>query len=141
MVLPVFLQSLAIELAHRGSHPGRSGIERRLRYHFFFHDMFAKVKKFVESCEDCSVFVDKKTKEPIRHHKVPNESWHSVSVDLFGPMPSSKHVVVVQDLGFRFPAAKLVTSTKAEKVIPVLKDIYNAYGNPEQQISDNGPPI
>ena len=141
MVLPDSLQSLAIELAHRGSHPGRSGIERRLRYHFFFHDMFAKVKKFVESCEDCSVFVDKKTKEPIRHHKVPNESWHSVSVDLFGPMPSSKHVVVVQDLGSRFPAAKLVTSTKAEKVIPVLKDIYNAYGNPEQQISDNGPPF
>ena len=141
MVLPESLQSLAIELAHRGSHPGRSGIERRLRYHFFFHNMFDKVKEYVESCDECTLFSDKKTKKSIRHHKVPDSSWQTVSVDLFGPMPSSKHIVVVQDLGSRFPAAKLVSSTKADKVIPVLKDIYNAYGNPEHQISDNGPPF
>ena len=134
MVLPKSLQSLAIELAHRGSHPERSGIERCLRYHFFFHNMFDKVKEYVESCDECSLFSDKKTKEPIRHHKVPNSSWQTVSVDLFGPMPSSKHIVVVQDLGARFPAAKLVSYTKADKVIPVLKDIYKAYGNPEHQI-------
>lgn len=56
-------------------------------------------------------------------------------------MPSNNHVVVVQDLGSRFPAAKLVSSTKVTKVIPALEDIYNAYGNPEIQISDNGPPF
>ena len=71
MVLPTSLQGKSIKLAHRGSHPGRSGIERRLRYHFFFHDMFDKVKDFVESCETCSIFIDKKTKEPIRPHEVP----------------------------------------------------------------------
>ena len=49
-------------------------------------------------------------------------------------MPSNNHVVVVQDLGSRFPAAKLVSSTKVTKVIPALEDIYNAYGNPEIQI-------
>ena len=35
MILPESLQETAIELAHRGAHPGQSGIERRLRYHFF----------------------------------------------------------------------------------------------------------
>ena len=141
MVLPTSLQGKAIELAHRGSHPGRSGMERRLRYHFFFHDMFGKVKDFVESCEICSVFVDKKTKEPIRPHEVPKRCWETVAVDLFGPMPSSKHVVVVQDIGSRFPAAKLVSSTKAEKVIPILDEIYDTLGNPDTQINDNGPPF
>ena len=141
LVLPTSLQPLAIELAHRGSHPGRSGIERRLRYLFFFHNMFSKVKDFVQECDVCSVFVDKKTKEPIRHHQVPNKCWETVALDLFGPMPSSKHVVVLQDLGSKFPAAKLVSSTKAEKVIPALERIYDAYGNPENQISDNGPPF
>ena len=34
MLLPKALQSDAIELAHRGAHPGRSGLARRLRYHF-----------------------------------------------------------------------------------------------------------
>ncbi|MEM7375842.1 MAG: DDE-type integrase/transposase/recombinase, partial [Bacteroidota bacterium] len=141
IVLPESLHKLAIELAHRGSHPGRSGIERRLRFHFFFHEMYNKVKDFVNSCNDCALFVDKKTKEPITSHKVPENSWETVAVDLFGPMPSSKHVVVVQDLGSRYPAAKLVTSTKAEKVIPALTEIYDEYGYPENQISDNGPPF
>ena len=62
-------------------------------------------------------------------------------MDLHGPMPSNKHAVVVQDLGSRFPAAKLVTSTKGDKVIPVLADIYDTFGNPCTQISDNGPPF
>ena len=62
-------------------------------------------------------------------------------MDLFGPMPSHKHVIVVQDLGSRFPAAKLVTSTRSAQVIPALGEIYNTYGNPERQISDIGPPF
>ena len=56
-------------------------------------------------------------------------------------MPSHKHVVVVQDLWSRFPAAKLVTSTRSAQVIPALREICNTYGNPECQISDNGPPF
>ena len=55
-------------------------------------------------------------------------------------MPSSKHIVVVHDLASRYPAGKIMTPTKAEKVLPVLEDIYDTYGNPETQISDNGPP-
>ena len=35
----------------------------------------------------------------------------------------------------------LVSSTRAESVISALKDIYNNYGRPETQISDNDPPF
>ena len=69
------------------------------------------------------------------------KNWEIVAVDLYGPMPSSNHVVVVQDLGSRYPAAKLVSSTRTESVISALQDIYNNYGRPETQISDNGPPF
>ncbi|CAB4041174.1 Transposon Tf2-9 poly [Paramuricea clavata] len=141
IVLPSNLQDTAIRLAHRGAHPGQSGLERRLRYHFFFHNMSKKIEEFVKSCNHCSMFIDKKTKEPIKPHRVPEKCWDTVSVDLFGPMPTSKHVVVVQDLASRFPAAKLVTSTKADKVLPALSEIYATYRNPEVQISDNGPPF
>lgn len=141
IVLPTKLHETAIQLAHKGAHPGQEGLKRRLRYHFFFHGMDKKVEEFVKSCNDCSVFVDKKTKEPIKPHRVPEKCWETVAVDLFGPMPSSKHVVVVHDLASRFPAATLVTSTKADKVIPALEEIYETYGNPDVQISDNGPPF
>ena len=56
-------------------------------------------------------------------------------------MPSSHHVIVVQDIASRYPAAKLVSSTRAEKVLSALSEIYNTYGNPTTQISDNGPPF
>jgi hypothetical protein len=141
MVLPESLQDTAVELAHRGAHPGQTGLARRLRYHFFFHGLQDKVKDFVEKCNDCSLYVDKKTSEPIQHHQIPEKVWDTVAVDLYGPMPSSKHVVVAYDLLSRFPAAKLVSSTKAEKVIPALENIYDTYGNPQTQISDNGPPF
>ena len=45
IILPESLQTVAIELTHQGSHPGQSSMERRLRYHFYFHQMKAKVKK------------------------------------------------------------------------------------------------
>ena len=73
--------------------------------------------------------------------RFPSRNWEKVSVDLYGPMPSSHHIVVVQDLSYRFPAAKLVSSTSADKVIPALAEIYDAYGNPDQQLSDNGSPF
>ena len=56
-------------------------------------------------------------------------------------MPSKKHIVVVQDLASRFSSGKIVTSTKASSVIQALSDIYNNFGNPDQQLSDNGPPF
>lgn len=141
IVLPETLQELAIELAHKGAHPGQSGLIRRLRSHFFFHGMDERVGKFVSQCQMCNMFTNKKTSEPIKAHKIPIKCWEKVSVDLFGPMPSSKHIVVVQDLKSRFPAAKLVPSTSSDKVLPKLNEIYNAYGNPDKQLSDNGPPF
>ena len=141
IILPEKLQMKAIDLAHKCIHPGQSGLARRIRQHFFFHDMNGKIKQYVKECQSCSIFTDKKTKEPIRHHKIPEKCWENVSVDLFGPIPSSKHIVVVQDIKSRYPVAKLVSSTSAEKVVPTLADIYQTYGNPSKQISDNGPPF
>ena len=113
-------------------------MERRLRCHFFFHNMNMKVDQFVKGCKDRKLFTEKKTTEPIRPHSVPCRHWEKVAVDRFGPMPSSNHVVVVQDLASRFPAAKVVSSSKASKVIPALEQIYDAYGKPEKQLSDSG---
>ena len=35
----------------------------------------------------------------------------------------------------------LVKSNNADKVIPALAEIYKNYGNPENQLSENGPPF
>ena len=76
--------------------------------------------------------------QPLR---VPEKAWANVNVDLFGPMPDKRHVLVVQDSLTRFPAAKIVSSTAEKPVIGVLKDIYTNFGNPEKHRTDNGPPF
>ena len=53
MVLPKSLQLAAIKLAHHGSHTRQSGMERRLRSHFFFHDMQQQIKDYIDKCTDC----------------------------------------------------------------------------------------
>ena len=98
IILSSKLQERAIQIAHKEVQPGQGGLKRRLRYHLFFHGMDRKVEEFVKSCNDCNVFVNKKTKKPIKPHRVPERCWETVAMDLFGPMPSSKHVVAVQDL-------------------------------------------
>ena len=47
----------------------------------------------------------------------------------------------MQDLASRYPAAKVVSSSKASNVIPALEQIYDAYVNPVKQLSDNGSPF
>ena len=141
IILPKSLQEDAVQLAHQGSHVGQSGLQRRLRYHFYFHGMNEMVKKHIEECFDCQLFTDKKCSEPLKQHKVPSRCWETVAVDLFGPLPSKNHVVVIQDLASRFPVAKLVKSTSAQNVLPILGETYDLLGNPENQLSDNGPPF
>ena len=63
------------------------------------------------------------------------------SIDLFGPMPDSRHVLVATASVSRFPAAKLVPDTSAKSVIKSLDQIYNDYGQPTSHRSDNGPPF
>ena len=113
IILPEKPQEKAIELAHEFSLPGKSQMERRLRSTFFFHDMQSKVIDYVNTSIDCRISVDKKTVELLAQHRVPTKNWEVVAVDLFGPMLSSNHVIVVQDLGSRYPAEKLVEFHKS----------------------------
>ena len=50
MILPSSLHQKSIILAHQGSHPGVSGIQRHLQSHFFFFDMEKKIEDFVYKC-------------------------------------------------------------------------------------------
>ena len=141
IVLPEALHHLAIKKAHQGAHPGMNGMKRRLRSHFWFPKMDKSIENFVENCEDCQMFTNKRTKQPLIPVVAPKRPWNDVSIDLFGPMPDQKHVVVVLDSASRFPAAKIVPSTGAKPVLKALDQIYTDFGQPSSHRTDNGPPF
>lgn len=141
IVLPGKLCGTALSKAHQGSHPGMNSLKRRIRSHFWMPGLNKAVEKMVKSCPECLLFSSKTTKEPISSQKVPEAAWQNVSVDLFGPMPNNKHVLVVTDNMSRFPAAKMVPSTAAKPVVSALDQIYTDYGEPDSHRTDNGPPF
>ena len=141
IVLPAALQSKAIEKAHQGGHPGMTGLKRRIRMHFWFSGMDTMIESKVQECSGCQLFTNKTTKAQTHAQRCPDKVWEEVNIDLFGPTPNRKHVLVTQDNLSRFPTAATVQSTAAKPVIEALAKIYNDYGNPESHRTDNGPPF
>ena len=141
IILPESLWSLAIDKAHQGGHPGETRMKTRVRSHFWIPKLNELVTVKVKSCMPCQLFTTKGTKEPISPQRTTEGAWEEVSIDLFGPLPDKKHVLVAQDSMSRFPTAALVPSTSATPVIKELDKVYSAYGQPERHRTDNGPPF
>ena len=139
VVLPTSLIDSAVERAHQGGHLGESNLKHRIRTHFWFPNLDEAVRTKVASSKPCQLYTSKITKEPQSMLKGPSSVWDTVALDLFGPLPTGEHVLVVQDILTRYPAVKIVPSTSSSKVIPALNDIYIDYGYPTTHLTDNGP--
>ena len=142
IVLPEAMVKVAIEKAHQGGHPGMTTMKRRLRTHFWCPQLNEKVQEVVKSCKECAMFTPKNRKNPLQPHRLTEfNAWEKLSVDLFGPMPDHRHIIVAQDMVSKFPAAKILNKTDAAHVTSALREFYTAYGTPIIHRTDNGPPF
>ena len=139
IIQPYSLHEKVIPLANNGSHPVENALKLCLRNHFYIKDLDIKISKYIRDCSYCQMFTQKTTRHPIEPNSVPEKCWEETSIDLFVPLPSSHHVLVIQDLPSRYPVAKIVTNAKS--VIPVLRNTYDLFGNSLRKKSDNGPPF
>ena len=141
MLLLKSLQQEAISLAHEGSHQGQDAIKCCLRAHFWFPGMDNAIKLQVENCHKCQITTATPMKAPLTSIPIPKKTWQNILIDLFGPLPDQRHILVVRCNLSRFPDAKIVRSTGAQYVLPALREIYKNLGNPECHKYVNGPPF
>jgi len=142
IVIPESLVEIAIEKAHQGGHPGMTSMKRRLRSHFWCPRLNQRIENMVKSCKECTMFTPKTRKNVMHPHQLKDfNSWEKLSLDLFGPLPDQRHIIVAQDMVSKFPAAKILSKTDAKHVTGALKEFYNAYGTPIIHRTDNGPPF
>ena len=142
IVLPQTMIKTAIMKAHQGGHPGMTTMKRRLRTHFWCPQLNAKVQEMVKDCKECAMFTPKNRKNPLQPHKLEEfNAWEKLSIDLFGPMPDQRHIIVAQDMVSKFPAAKILNKTDGAHVTGALREFYQTYGTPIIHRSDNGPPF
>ncbi|XP_065067526.1 uncharacterized protein K02A2.6-like [Rhopilema esculentum] len=138
IILPESLQKRAIDIAHE-THQGLSRTKALLREKVWFFGIEELVKKTIDSCLACQTVSRSSPPEPIQPSAMPEEPWHTVHVDFYGPLPSNDYLLVVIDRYSRYPEVEVIRSTKASAVIPKLDKIFATHGIPLILKSDNGP--
>ena len=140
IVIPTSMQKNIVQIAHEG-HQGLVKTKSLLRAKVWFPRMDAMVEETVKNCFACSAVQKDVRMQPLKMSPLPDRPWQCVSIDFSGPFPNGDYCLVVIDEYSRFPVVEIVTSTAANKVIPVLGEVFSMHGMPETVKSDNGPPF
>ena len=95
----------------------------------------------VKSCKKCQVNTNSQRLVPLKMSKMPDTPWEELSCDFYGPLKNGKYVFVLIDDHSRYPIARIISSTSAKQVTPLLDEIFSTFGVPKVLKSDNGPPF
>jgi len=136
--VPLSLRPRVIWLAHEG-HQGIVKTKRRLRLKVWWPGMDKEVEAFCRQCMSCQLVSNSDPPAPIIPTKMPDGPWRFCSIDLLGPLPDGRSVVVIVDYFSRTFEFSFLKSVKAEKIILFLERVFSCYGFPELLRSDNGP--
>ena len=138
--IPASLEDMIIMLAHLG-HQGIVRTKQLIRNHVWFPGIDSAVESAVQKCRECQVNTDKVQLQPLQMSPMPCGPWAELSIDFYGPLKNGKYLLVLVDDYSRYPIVKLINSTGASSVIPLLTDIFSTFGVPDTMRSDNGPPF
>jgi transposase InsO family protein len=140
IVVPASLQHQFIRIAHSG-HMGLVKTKQLLRQHVYFPHMDNMVEQAIRTCNECQLNTKLRQATPCQVSEMPSGPWENLSIDFYGPLPSGKYLLVVLDDYSRYPVCRMTSSTGADKVIPLLNEIFAEFSIPLKLKSDNGPPF
>lgn len=138
IVIPHSLKEKLVKLAHEGC-LGTNKIVAKLRERFWFPGLHDFVKQFVKDCIKCSIVSLPDPPQPMSRTVLPSGPWIYLGIDLFGPLPSDEHLLVVIDYYSRFFEVKILKDITSKGIIDALYEIFARLGLPEKIQSDNGP--
>lgn len=126
---------------------GHFGMDKtldKLKSSYWFPKMRKFVKKYVQSCLDCSYHKAPSGKKEGMLHPIPKieEPFHTVHVDHLGPFVASKmrnsFILVLIDAYTKYINLYAVKNTKTKSTIKVLNNYFSLFGVPTRLISDRG---
>ena len=143
IVLPQSLVRPAVQDAHAG-HLKVGKTLGNLKRSFFFRNMYTICFDYISGCPECQQKDrGRKLQAPLGDMPKPLGAWHTVAVDVLGPLPQTrtgkKYVVVLTDYLTRFVVAMATKDQTAETTAEVLMGKFLEFGLPERLITDNGP--
>lgn len=117
----------------------------RIRSAFFWFNMYADAKRFVQSCPAC---MERKGYKPshkahLMQAELPSYPWQKAAMDILGPLPlterGNKYILLVVDYFTKYPEGFSLPDQKAETIARVLlEEVFSRHGVVESLLSDCG---
>lgn len=126
---------------------GHFGVEKtldKLKDLYWFPKMRKFVKKYVQSCLECSYHKIPGGKKQGMLHPIPkvDQPFHTIHLDHLGPFVKSKskntYILVIIDAYTKYINLYAVKNTKTRTTLKVLNNYVSLFGVPSRIISDRG---
>ena len=105
------------------------------RSYFWWPGLDSHIATLVKSCQAVK---NAPPVAPLHPWVWPTKPWQRVYIDFAGPFQGSMFLVAV-DAHSKWPEAYVMSSTTVPKTLDILRNMFSAYGLPDQIVSDNGP--
>ncbi len=140
--VPKPLRFQLFQQVHSLSHPGPSATLRLIKDRYIWPGINTEVKLWAKHCEECQRGkIWRHTKTPVGHIPT-NARFHTVHIDLVGPLPPSsgyQYLVTMIDRFTRWTEVVPVVNMSTESVINAfLHGWVSRFGIPRTLISDRG---
>lgn len=96
------------------------------------------IEALVQACQPCQLTRNTPSAAPLHPWLWPSKPWVRIHVDFAGPFQKKMFMLVV-NAHSKWPEIVEMPSTTASKTIEELRNLFSAYGLPEQVVTDNGP--
>ena len=139
LIIPTTLRPEYLAKVHEG-HQGITRCQARARMSIYWPGISKDIENIVKECYLCQKHQDSQPKEPLEPitPNIPQQSWHTLSMDLFHL--NDKTFLIIVDYHSKFPVIHdLGHSLSSRHVAEVTSSTFGLFGIPNCVITDNGP--
>ena len=137
IVVPAILRKIILETLH-SANQGISGMKFRANNCVYWPGLDTSIKQHRQTCKDCKENAPSQTKEPIILTKSPDYPFQNICADYF-QIGNYSYLDIVD----RFSGWLCIYYFRGEmgstSLVNVLRELFSAYGAPEELSSDGGP--
>lgn len=148
IVIPASMKHALMLEYHDSSCAAHLGLDKtysRLSSKYYWKNMYAEVKRYINSCVKCA---QKKTAHhhreiPISSLPTPSHPFECLGMDILGPLPrtikGNQYILVITDYLTKWPIALAMKNQRASTIATLLvEQVFCQYGYPATILSDRG---
>ena len=116
----------------------------KIEERYYWVGIIRDVLRVTKTCDKCQRATPKFNKTPARIHPIPvtDQVWHTVGIDLIGPLPATEkgnvYIATCTCLFSKWPEAEAIKDKTAATIAEFLLRLICRHGCPTIRISDQG---